>query len=117
VKTTAGHETQHRQSWRSGFERPTIALVAAITAVSFGVVFAPGGASASSSGPTLTKSGEASEGPYPWKYPATGNITPGTGTTVSGQKCTPGAPQFNSPYADPCIPKFTGNNGGATSRG
>jgi hypothetical protein len=70
-----------------------------------------------SSSPVLTKSGPASEGPYPYKYPASGNITPGTGTTVSGQACKPGGGQFDSPYADPCIAKFTGNNGGATSNG
>ena len=41
----------------------------------------------------------------------------GPGTTVSGIKCKPGVHQFDSPYAPPCIAKFTGNNGGATYRG
>ena len=34
-----------------------------------------------------------------------------------GAKCTPSTPQFNSPYAAPCVPKFAGNNGGATNNG
>ena len=41
----------------------------------------------------------------------------GQGTTVSRIRCKPGVNQFGSPYADPCIAKFTGNNGGATDRG
>ncbi len=76
-----------------------------------------GVASGSTGGPVLTKSGPADEGPYPYAYPASGNIKVGTGTTISGQKCTSGTPQVPSPYAVPCIPKFTGNNGGATYDG
>jgi hypothetical protein len=76
-----------------------------------------GVAAGSTSGPVLTKSGAADEGPYPYAYPASGNIKVGTGTTISGQKCTPSTPQVPSPYAVPCIPKFTGNNGGATYDG
>jgi hypothetical protein len=72
---------------------------------------------ASSTSPVLKRSGPSGEGPYPWAYPASGGIKPGTGTTSSGAKCTPSAPQFDSPYAAPCIPKFTGNNGGATYNG
>jgi len=75
------------------------------------------GVAAGSSGPVLSKSGSANEGPYPWAYPATGKVTVGSGTTISGHKCTPQTPQFPSPYAPPCIAKFTGNNGGATSNG
>jgi hypothetical protein len=74
------------------------------------------GASAATA-PTLTKHGPANEGPYPWKYPASGNVKVGSGTTVSGTACTPGALQFNTPYAPPCVAKFTGNNGGATHNG
>ena len=65
----------------------------------------------------LKSSGPAGEGPYPWAYPASGGIKAGTGTTSAGAKCTPSTPQFASPYAPPCIPKFTGNNGGATYNG
>jgi hypothetical protein len=74
-------------------------------------------AGASSTSPVLKSSGPSGEGPYPWAYPASGGIKAGTGTTSAGAKCTPSAPQFNSPYAPPCIPKFTGNNGGATYDG
>jgi len=76
-----------------------------------------GGAGAASDGPVLAKSGPSSEGPYPWRYPGSGNVKVGTGKTISGQTCSPGKPQFNSPYADPCIAKWTGNNGGATYNG
>ncbi|HEV2308933.1 MAG TPA: hypothetical protein VGU73_00305 [Acidimicrobiia bacterium] len=57
------------------------------------------------------------EGPLPWKYPGSGSVAIGSGTTVSGTPCTSGAPQFASPYAPPCIGAFKGNNGGATSNG
>jgi hypothetical protein len=74
-------------------------------------------AGASGSSPVLKGSGPSGEGPYPWAYPATGGIKAGTGTTSTGAKCTPSTTQFASPYAAPCIPKFTGNNGGATYDG
>lgn len=67
--------------------------------------------------PTLTRSGPADEGPYPYAYPASGNVKAGTGTTVNGTACTPSTPQFPGAYAAPCVPKFTGNNGGATYNG
>ncbi|HSS11211.1 MAG TPA: hypothetical protein VLL25_15095 [Acidimicrobiales bacterium] len=76
-----------------------------------------GGGAQGSSGPKVAQLGGAGEGPYPWQYPASGGIHPGTGTTVSGTTCSPGTPQFPSPYAPPCLPKFTGDNGGATSNG
>ena len=68
-------------------------------------------------GPKLQSHGPANEGPYPWKYPASGKVTVGSGTTISGAKCTPGTPQFDTPYAPPCVAKFTGSNGGATYNG
>ena len=74
-------------------------------------------AGASSTATVLKTSGPAGEGPYPWAYPASGGIKAGTGTTISGAKCAPSDPQFSSPYAVPCIAKFTGNNGGATYNG
>jgi hypothetical protein len=74
-------------------------------------------AGASGTSAVLKTSGPAGEGPYPWAYPATGGIKAGTGTTSSGAQCTPSTPQFSSPYAPPCIAKFTGNNGGATYNG
>ena len=74
-------------------------------------------AGASGTAPVLKTSGPSGEGPYPWAYPASGGIKVGTGTTSSGAACTPSTAQFASPYAPPCIPKFTGNNGGATYNG
>ncbi len=62
-------------------------------------------------------SGTQGEGPFPWKYPGSGGATVGTGTTVSGTPCTSSASQFASPYAPPCVARFKGNNGGATSNG
>jgi hypothetical protein len=74
-------------------------------------------AGAAAGGLKLDRSGPAVEGPYPWQYPASGGVKVGSGTTVSGQKCAAGTAQFDSPYAVPCVAKFTGSNGGATSRG
>jgi hypothetical protein len=71
----------------------------------------------SSTGVSLAQAGGPGEGPYPWKYPASGNVQVGTGTTVSGTKCSPGTPQFNSPYAAPCVNKWSGDNGGSTYNG
>jgi hypothetical protein len=88
---------------------PAVALLTALVMVPV--------AGASGTSPVLKSSGPAGEGPYPWAYPASGGTRAGTGTTSSGAKCTPSAPQFDSPYAAPCIPKFTGNNGGATYNG
>jgi hypothetical protein len=108
----------HRSGWRARFRRPVGALVAMGTVVSFTLVAAGGSVTAgAASGTKLDTSGPANEGPYPWKYPATGNVKVGSGTTIGGQKCTAGTNQVNSPYAVPCIAKFTGNNGGATYRG
>jgi hypothetical protein len=103
---------------RRGNVRALVAgLVALGTAASFTLISTAGVSSAATGQAKLAKSGPASEGPYPWKYPASGTTTVGTGTTVGGLKCTPGTAQFPSPYADPCVAKFTGNNGGATSTG
>jgi hypothetical protein len=74
-------------------------------------------AGASGAASVLAKSGPKGEGPYPWAYPASGHVKAGTGATVSGSKCTPGTRQFDSPYAPPCVPKFTGHNGGHTHNG
>ena len=68
-------------------------------------------------GAKLAQAGGPGEGPYPWLYPASGGVHSGTGTTVSGTPCSSGTPQFPSPYAPPCLPKFTASNGGATSNG
>jgi hypothetical protein len=110
ISVSSRRFAQHRKL-RVG--RSTIVLgVALLTAL----VMVPV-AGASSTSPVLKSSGPDGEGPYPWAYPASGGIKAGTGTTSSGAKCTPSAPQFDSPYAAPCIPKFTGNNGGETYNG
>jgi hypothetical protein len=67
--------------------------------------------------PTGATTQGSDEGPYPYAYPASGNIKAGTGRTISGNACTPGTPQFPGAYAPPCLPTFTGNNGGATYNG
>jgi hypothetical protein len=107
----------HREGWRGRFRRPAVAMLALGTVVSFTLVSAGGSVSASAGGTKLATSGPSGEGPYPWKYPASGNVKVGSGTTVGGQACSAGTPQFNSPYAVPCIGKFTGSNGGATYDG
>lgn len=50
--------------------------------------------------------------------PATGEIKGGTGKTRDGRDCTPDTPQLpDLSYSPPCLPVFTGDNGGATSKG
>src|SRR5947207_1097057 len=47
-----------------------------------------------------------------------GAVQVGTGVTVGGVPCKPGVAQLPfSLYADPCVAKFSGNNGGATWNG
>ena len=87
-----------------------------VVSVLVALVAAPTAGAAGSSA-VLTKSGPSGEGPYPWAYPASGDVKVGTGKTVSGAACSAGTPQFSSPYAPPCVPKFTGNNGGKTYNG
>lgn len=65
----------------------------------------------------LARSGPKGEGPYPWKYPGSGTVKVGTGKTIAGLACAAGAGQFDSPYAAPCIAKWSGSNGGATYNG
>lgn len=96
------------------YGRLAVTSIAALSLTALCMVTA--GASGKS-GIVLTKHGPANEGPYPYAYPATGNIKAGTGKTVSGIKCKRGVGQFPGAYAPPCLPKFTGSNGGATSNG
>lgn len=71
------------------------------------------GSTASSRGPT---GGVSGPGIGPSTSP--GQVLKAAGTTVGGFKCEPGVRQLPwSLYANPCIGKFTGNNGGATYRG
>ena len=59
----------------------------------------------------------ANDGDGPWR-PASGDIEHGTGTTRGGEPCEEGVGQIpDTVYAAPCLPEFTGDNGGATYRG
>jgi hypothetical protein len=102
-KGTRGFARARRRGGRAGLG---VAVALAIPLILIGGVIAPAGGA-----------GAKGEGPFPWKYPASGNVKVGTGKTVSGTTCSSGTPQFNSPYAPPCVAKFTGNNGGATYNG
>lgn len=81
------------------------------------ILTAAGAGAAASSGVKLSTSGPSDEGPYPYQYPASGSAEVGSGTTIHGTACAAGTPQFASPYAVPCIAKFTANNGGSTYDG
>jgi hypothetical protein len=120
--TLSGRDTITVPSRRTASHRSAVGARAAVVLgaallVALMMVPAAGTAGASGTAPVLKTSGSSGEGPYPWAYPATGGIKAGTGTTNTGIKCTPTTPQFNSPYAAPCIAKFTGSNGGATYNG
>lgn len=59
----------------------------------------------------------ATNGDGPWR-PASGDIESGTGTTRGGEACEEGVLQIpDTVYAPPCLPEFTGDNGGETYRG
>jgi len=103
-------------SWHHAGRRRVGVVVATSVLVAVSMLTLSAGAVAAG-GPILTKSGPGNEGPYPYRYPASGGIKAGTGTTVSGTACTATTPQFNGAYAAPCVPKFTGSNGGATYNG
>jgi hypothetical protein len=90
---------------------------AAAALIAIGALALAGVAAGTTTGVVLSRSGPSTEGPYPYQYPASGTVKIGSGTTAGGFKCTPGTPQFPSPYAVPCIAKFTGTNGGATYDG
>lgn len=50
--------------------------------------------------------------------PASGDIEAGTGVTRGGIECEPGVAQIpDTIFAIPCVPEFTGDNGGETYRG
>ncbi|MGH8996009.1 MAG: hypothetical protein ACRDYB_08285, partial [Acidimicrobiales bacterium] len=116
--------TQDREGGNMGFigvrsHRSSNHRVGFVVATGVAVIAMLGvaGVGVAASGPVLSRSGPSNEGPYPYGYPASGGIKAGTGTTLSGAKCKAGTPQFASAYVAPCLPKFTGNNGGATYNG
>ncbi|MEN3273157.1 MAG: hypothetical protein V7636_1918 [Actinomycetota bacterium] len=76
---------------------------------------APGTGGAPSTGGT---SGGGGGGGGTVQSAAVGQVEAGTGTTVGGYPCTKGARQIPySQYADPCLAKYEGGNGGATWNG
>ncbi|HET6793341.1 MAG TPA: hypothetical protein VFH45_02795, partial [Acidimicrobiales bacterium] len=95
----------------------TIGMIAAGCGGSSKPTSSGGTTSGQTKSTAIAQSGGPGEGPYPWKYPASGNVSVGSGTTIGGTKCSSGTPQFDSPYAAPCVAKFTGSNGGATYNG
>jgi len=99
----------------------SVVAVVAAACSSGGTKTGTGKSSSSTSGgiTSTAQSGKglAGEGPYPWKYPASGDVTVGSGKTIGGSTCSSGTPQWDNSYAAPCIAKFTGNNGGATYNG
>ena len=100
----------HRSSnHRVGFVLATSVAVIAMLGIA--------GVGVAASGPVLTKSGPADEGPYPYGYPASGGIKAGTGTTLSGTKCKAGTPQFASAYVAPCVPSSPGTTVGPPTTG
>jgi hypothetical protein len=92
-----------RQRRHTGLVRTGITVLVAMSALALSGV-----AAGSTNGVVLSKSGPAGEGPYPYKYPASGTTQVGSGTTILGTKCTAGTPQVPSPYADPCIAHLHG---------
>ncbi len=91
-----------------------------------GVATAPGaqsgaigrtGGSGGTGGPTGTTGGGATGGGSQGAVPASTGSGPGGGTAVTGTGCEGGAKQVSLiAYSPPCI-QFSGDNGGATSRG
>lgn len=100
--------------------RKTGAVLAALALLAAGCGHAAGPKSASTTSSTAGRSdglGQVGEGPYPWAYPASGTVSSGSGRTAGGLACAPGVAQFPSAYADPCLARWAGDNGGATSNG
>src|SRR3954452_14559527 len=82
----------------------------AVAADTGGPLGAAAGSSSAGAGPT----GAAGAGGARKGGPV-GAVQVGTGVTVGGVPCHPGVAQLPfSQYADPCVAKFSGNNGGAT---
>jgi hypothetical protein len=113
----AGINATRRPSWRKSAPVQGLVVLALVVGACSSPKSATGGTPAPKATAKVAQNGGPGEGPYPWKYPASGTNAPGSGTTVSGIACSPGTPQFPSPYAPPCLPKFSGDNGGATYNG
>ena len=76
-----------------------------------------GGIGGSGEGATATTRGPGRESSSAPQRGAAASAT-ASGVAVSGTTCGPGVRQVPwSTYAPPCVPKFTGDNGGATAHG
>jgi hypothetical protein len=74
------------------------------------------GATGSAAGSGASSSG--SSGGVTSNSGPVGSVQTGTGTTAAGRACSSGVHQIPwSNYSDLCVAKFTGNNGGAVTRG
>jgi len=114
--TEGGAGSAKRSRAELAIRRHRVVVGLAVVALLAVLVLVPEQPSAPS-GPVATSSGGASHITVP------AGVTPpnpsyGAGTAVSGVRCGPGVRQVTwSAYAPPCEPAWTGNNGGATSRG
>ena len=96
--------------------------VGGAAATAGGATATAGGATSAAAGGTTgggTKQGAAATGaPASGGAQGVGTVEVGTGTTRGGFACAPGVNQIPYlEYAAPCVNKFSGGNGGATSRG
>jgi hypothetical protein len=90
-----------------------IAIVVALL-----VVFLPRGSDDDADVATGGGDDDAATGDDEAWAPASGKVDVGTGTTVGGVACKEGVKQVpDLQYSLPCVAKFTGDNGGETSRG
>jgi hypothetical protein len=78
----------------------------------------PGAGSSSGGGGTGTGAAGGTGGTGATSSGPVGAVETGTGVTRGGVACKPGVRQIPySAYADNCVARFTGNNGGATTNG
>lgn len=94
---------------------PFYAIGAAVTAAL--LLLPPGEHDDGRSRPATTTTAPAPTSAEEWA-PASGDLDAGTGVTRGGIDCEPGVGQIpDTVYAAPCVPRFEGDNGGATARG
>ena len=107
---------------RTGARVVVMLAVLAVVAAACSGKGGSGGGAGTGSGSSTTAAGAATtgsggEGPLPWRYPGSGSVQVGSGTTVGGVHCASGVAQIPYSYVAPCVARFSGNNGGATSNG
>ncbi|HLI54638.1 MAG TPA: hypothetical protein VKU88_09945, partial [Acidimicrobiales bacterium] len=90
----------------------------AATAAATGGGAASGAGGAASAAGSQQAAGSAGSGAAATASGGSSGDQVGTGVTVAGVACRPGVRQLPySDYADPCVSKWSGNNGGATWNG